>query len=465
MAGKSRGWRIYWRGDAAWVSWADGKGGKVRQRIFNEGGVALDRGSSTRDLNRAAAAAYEQWCHAAEAHHGGGAVEITLGRLSEEYVRSRHKDWDKKTKSAYLRYISYLENYFGPDRSISSLQEMDFERFKQWLETTAGRRGNGLHSRTVSNHVDFYTHMFDWGCRKKLISENGFRDLDPIKVTPVRKGKPFTSQEVATLLTYAQAEMPWFFDVLLFIALTGSRRGPVPLIEVRDFDPVTGKLEVRPEISKRQKGHLYALPPVLVERLRVRVAGREPHEKLFLDDEGKELSVKVFDKPDKGKSPARRARAWHYILERAGIKPRGVHNLRRSATTVLANADVTIDKITSVVGNTVEIARKHYLSIEAESQRQVINKLASIYKLHAEAVGEQQDRGTVVIELTREDAEDLRTWLETLRQAGNGTLSGTNEESENANMNGDKGLEKLAEREGFEPSVELPLHTRSRRAP
>jgi hypothetical protein len=174
-------------------------------------------------------------------------------------------------------------------------------------------------------------------------------------------------------------------------------------------------------------------------------------------------------RPQKSGEERGYCRRW---VRDAGVEYRGVHNLRRSTVNVLAKADSTMEKITAVTGQTIEVARRCYLTIDAKSQRETMEKLSEIYGLAnipepCKVVAEPELINTsCLITLTLEPpAARALTRLLQLPPPDSGTKSGTTGTLVPLKPIYIKDRRKLAERGGFEPPIELPLYTRSRRAP
>ncbi len=478
MPRKSKGWKVYWRGKAAWVWWPDGRGGKVRHRIADACGRKLMRQDETRTLNAAAAAMYEEWCRNIETIESGSErplpSQVTVGYLTHEHAISHYNSWHKKTINAYILAYRNLEEYFNVDCRIASLTPLDCDKLSKWMARHGGRNGRPLSSRTVYNRITLLNTVFRWGIRMEIIEKNPFSALKPIEYEDTYKKRPFSPDETKRLLNTAMENFPYFYPVVLFLALTGSRRGVVPYMEVRDFDSKAGTLIARDEISKCKKGQIYHLPESICEALKMITEGREPNERLFRNEKGGRLTEKSFDLPANLKRPGQSC-IWYRLLQAADVEYRGVHNLRRSAVSILAKSDATMEKITAVTGQTVEIARSHYLKIDPESQRQTMEKLSDIYAVEKSLTPQMNTAlidaksGPVIsprrITLQLSDPEaDALTRMLTLYE-DSGTKSGTNGHLISLRPRKFKGSTIRAEREGFEPSMRFPTYSLSRGAP
>jgi integrase len=459
MARRACGWKIYWRGKAAWVWWPDGKGGKVRERVVDSSGRKLNADDPQRKINAAAAILYDQWCGRTGAPAGSSPQVspdlVSIGTLTHEHAVSKSGNWHPKTVDSYILSYRNIETYFGADRLVASLIPHDCDKLAKWMRQHGGSGGGPLSSRTVKNRIDLLRASFRWGARMGLIEKNPFMALDPLEYEDTREKNPFTAEEVVRIFCTARIEYPFFYPTILFVGIAGSRRGVIPFMEVRDFDPVEGVLVARDEISKKKRGSTYHLPHVVSEAIKPLVEGRGPNERLFRNEQGNPLTEKTFDRPDNPDKPPR-SRIWFRLLRDAGVEYRGVHNLRRSTVNVLAKADSTMEKITAVTGQTIEVARRCYLSIDAKSQRETMEKLSEIYGLAnipepCKVVAEPELINTSsLITLTLEPpAARALTRLLQLPPADSGTKSGTTGTLVPLKPRYIKDRRKLAERGGF----------------
>lgn len=382
MARYSKGPRVYLRGNVWWVSWSDGENGKVRHPLLDNFQQPFKKGAQNAEINDAAARAYSEWFRTLKAPQTQEKrTNITIGELTSNYVGAHADGWSQKTSDAYMRYMNLAETYFGKEALIVSISTDSGEAFKLWLKDYGGRNNSPLASRSVNNALEFVRTLFNYAMRLEWITRNPFLYVKLLTNVPVRQAEPFSPVETKQILETAKTtpEFQWFYPIVLCAAVTSTRRGPLPQLLCKDYDSSTKTLFLRGEISKQHKAHSYAVPNILAIELDRLVAGRDPGEFLFIDPQNKPLNIKAFDTPDKGKEKEQKSRVWYQLLLKAKVRYRGIHNLRRAAVTNLAKAQVTMEMITGVTGQTVEVARDHYLTIDRESQRRTMEKLASLY--------------------------------------------------------------------------------------
>lgn len=468
MSRTSTGWKIYKRGINYWVWWADGSGGKVRRRLFDSTGAPLGKKTSAAEAQRAAAAAYDEYLRMAQGGPQGQTEELTLDRLQRMYCEAHVAEWDRRTVYDMALCVRTVERFFGSDRDPRMISAHNAEEFKQWLLREGRHDGGALAPVTASNRYGYAVSLFKWGREMELLASNPFKKVKQIRARPVRVRQPFSPEETTRILRTCQAEFPWLYPLVLTAAVTGSRRGPLPLMEVRDFDAVRGILVARDEISKRRKGQVYHLPAPVVQVLARAASGRRPEERLFVDEAGKPLNDKSFDRASKPEKPPR-CRVWFRLLKAAGIPYRGIHDLRRGVVSNLVTANITIDQVTSVTGHTAEVARSAYLNIDGASQRRTMETLLEMYAPNDEGRTEG-----IILQLSSGEAEILTQVIEDRleKEASNnaipedsGTHSGTTADADAGNINDINDSEKLAVEVGFEPTIPSRVYPLSRRAP
>lgn len=272
-----------------------------------------------------------------------------------------------------------FERFFGIKTPAQSISPQMAEHYKIWLSEIEHPSGRHLASSTVNNNLNFACSLMEYGFDMEMISRNPFKRLTRIQATPVREKDPFSPEEANRILTTAREHYPRFYPVVLLVTLTGQRPGAIPFVLVKDYDPRTRTLTLRNEISKQNKGNSYPLPDPLAEVFDQQTAGRNPDERMFLNKASRPLNAKTFDVPDRGSQSIPSGRTWYHLLDRAGVRPRGISNLRKALVTNLYHHGVPLNEIVEITGHSERVAREHYLKNCPEKKRQTINKAMALY--------------------------------------------------------------------------------------
>lgn len=475
MARHSEGARIYLRGNVWWVGWSDGKNGKIRQALTSENGEPLHKKSPNQEVQAAAARIHNAWFREKSEAASGKKMDATVCELTQKFVKAHVDGWSRKTMTAYRRYMDVIESHFGDETAIRSISKEAAENFKLDVKARGGRKGGPLSTRSTNNLLEFTQTVFEYAFGLEWVERNVFAFVKPLTNVPVREKDPFTVQETAKILNTAKTnpEFYWFYPVVLAVAITTTRRGPLPQMLVRDYDIKLGELDLRGKIAKQGRAYKYAVGRVLAMELEKISKGRSADEPLFIDPSGKGLNAKAFDPPDpkRNKPEIPKSRVWYRLLAAAEVRPRGIHNLRSAGVTNLANANVTMDKITAVTGQTEDVAREFYLKINRESQRATMEKLEEMYDqspAEEPAQGCNVNRQKITLELEPDEAQSLAMFLQIICSPNpvSGTIQAQSKEEEGGKPSKSKAPRKMAERQGFEPWLPgYPVKTLSRRSP
>jgi len=140
----------------------------------------------------------------------------------------------------------------------------------------------------------------------------------------------------------------------------------------------------------------------------------------------------VFWNPKTQDRWAGRAKLMESLCRRAGVKPFGFHALRHFGASMLADDGTPVPKISKLLGHTSTQVTDRYIQVLDESLREPMERLGEATRLMG---------------LPSEKSHQSPITAESGVRAGSRKVS------------------KMAERVGFEPTVPVKVHTRSRRAP
>lgn len=448
----------YLRGNRYWARWLDEAGHKVRMPLRGTDGRTLRSTAKRAVVLMALSEQYQQWMDNGATKQARQEVPWTLDKLLTTFMQINSAEWDEKTRKAYWAHVADMKTFFSSDRLITSITSLEAVSFQQWLReskriTTGTTPKNGLSTISVNHRVSFARQVFQWAIDHDICPRNVFCRVKALRNQPVRNLQPFTTEEVRRLLHAAFRTVPWFYPCLAFMAVTGARRHSVLMLDVRDFDARCGIVTVRNEIAKQRRGHRYALPEPICSLLANVVRNREAAEPLFLSKNGRRLAEKVFDvKPYRKQSYVS---PWRRVLDAAGIPARGVHSLRASVVTNLVEADCSLDLATEVTGQSADVARRHYLRTQVESQRRTMSVLARAIGLDDKrpaATGDTRSPSEFM-PLQKKEALALLPLLDLLVKAGHnlGTILGTIQDCEGVSCSKSETRKKMVEVRGFEP--------------
>jgi len=234
-----------------------------------------------------------------------------------------------------------------------------------------------------------------------------------------------TSDDLRRFFAACDADQRQLFSTIL---LTGMRKGEIEHLLWSDVNFELGVIfiQAKPDIGWQSKTdeRLIPISPTLQQILLERYARRHSNAWVFANRAGNRDGHML----DKLKT----------ICRRAGIRPATVHALRHSFGAHLRMAGCNLTDIADLLGHQDLATTQIYAKVQQEHLRSVIGKLTALVPTDSAPVSLKR---VTQPQMTGQGRRKL------LRE---NTLQEVEEE--------------LAERVGFEPTVEFPLHTLSKRA-
>ena len=277
------------------------------------------------------------------------------------YIDGR-ADLKPATKIVRGQVIRDLAEFFGENRDVRTILPGNADDFKQWLV----RRK--LAPTTIHKRLQVARSFFHAMLRRKLISENPFEGVKAAAAGIQDRQRFVTREETARVLD-ACPNHHW--RAIIALSRYGGLRCPSEVLSLRwqDIDWAAGRIVVQSPKTEHHPGKASRTIPLFPE-LRPILA-----EAFELATEG---AVYVVDERYRkaaagpaGWMSANLRTTFEKIIKRAGLTPwpRLFHNLRASRETELAK-EYPIHVVTSWLGNTPNIALKHYLQVtDADFER------------------------------------------------------------------------------------------------
>lgn len=280
-------------------------------------------------------------------------VETGLDAFCTSYIAIK-RDIGQSTIANLNVAKNRLIAFWGANKDIrkitkANVTELKSSLLKKYADATVGR--------TLGRGKEF----FAYGVDSKIIAENPF---DKVKVpSQVNKQRMrFVNREVAQKVLDACPSAEW--RLIFALARFGGLRVPSELVGLKWSDVLweQGKVRIEsPKTARIGKPERYTpMFPELVEPLRECFEG------------AKDGSVYVFEKKITDKTNLRKR--LQGIIQKAGVVawPKLFQNLRASRETELAGLH-PIHVVTSWLGNTPEVALRHYLQVTDEDFKKGIN--------------------------------------------------------------------------------------------
>jgi integrase len=283
---------------------------------------------------------------------------LTLGAWLDRYLAGR-SDVKATTRMSQGASRARMLAFFGADKPLAAITPGDADAFAVWLK---GKYAPSTAARTVKWARQFLRAAV----RSRLALENPFADLKtPGGVDQARRF--FVTREMAARILAAcpAADLRLAFALARF----GGLRCPSELLTLRwaEVDWARGRFLVRSPKTEHHEGKGTRWVPIFAEL------------KPFLEQ--------AFDRAEPGAVyvlqdglPGRTCR-FRWRLERAvvaaGLKPwpKLLHNLRSSRETELA-ASYPMHVVCAWIGNSLQIAAKHYLQVTDDDFDKAAQKAA-----------------------------------------------------------------------------------------
>jgi len=285
------------------------------------------------------------------------------GVFLDEYVASRI-DTKPATREVWGQVVRNLREHFGEQRPLRSVTAGDAEDFRLYLV------GQGLAATTVHKRLQFARQFFRMARKHRLVDANPFEDVRSKAPVPSDRQRFVIREETSALLD-ACPSIDW--RLIVGLSRYGGLRCPSEVLSLRwqDVDWERGRLTVTSPKTEHHPGKDTRVVPIFPELLPIL---REAFEA------APDGAVYVVN--EKYRKAAMGPRGWRgcnlrttmeKIIRRAGLIPwpRLFHNLRSSRETELAER-FPIQVVTAWLGNTPDIAMRHYLQVTEDHFRQAL---------------------------------------------------------------------------------------------
>lgn len=266
--------------------------------------------------------------------------------------------WNSRAHYVDYRYLSrkWAERWDGLNCS-----EINGEMIEAFI-----LERNQVSAHTANKELRSLRSLFNFGKKKKLISENPSEQLGFLPVEKRLKRIPLP-WEIDKVIALAE---PDFQDYLWTIRETMARVSEINRLTWDDVD-----LEERFVIlytRKKRGGHLTPRKVPMTEKLHSilsrRCADRDPSQPFvfwhkYWSNKTREEKVGPYKN---------RRRALRTLCERAGVKYFGFHALRHAGASVMEQANVPVGSIQRILGHESRRTTEIYLHSIGQAERQAM---------------------------------------------------------------------------------------------
>ena len=304
---------------------------------------------------------------------------ITLRLQVEQWLRSKKTSVASKTVEFYTGACGKFFSYLGEkaDKEIGEITREDVEAFRDDL-------AERLAPKTVNHHVKVLRMLFRDARDRALLVDDPTEFAKTVKSRKVLERRPFTMDEIRTVLKHCEAE---WRSMVLFGLYTGQRLGDIARFKWKNVD--LAKKNISLVTSKTDKPLTIPLPPDLHNHLLSLpspISDEQPiHPEAFAivtEQHGKtgHLSnrfgvilakaglrkVTTHKTTGKGRSAKRETNGLSF------------HSLRRSTATYLHEAGVPQSVAMALIGHDSADIHSIYVNVGEEAMRSAAQKLPAL---------------------------------------------------------------------------------------
>ncbi len=276
-----------------------------------------------------------------------------LGPFLADYIE-RRIDVKPATKVVWEHVAGNLNDHFGRDRQIQSVNEGDAEDFKLYLIA------DGLAPTTIHKRLQVARMFFRSAWKRKLTDINPFAEVSAKSVIREDRRRFITADEYKQLIEACNPT----WKVIVALCRYGGLRCPSEVLSLKwdDVNWETERIVVQSPKTEHHPGKGNRTIPLFPELKTVLLEAAE------IAPDRAEYVVggnyrKAANSPTGWKNCNLRTQ-FERIVKRAGLTPwpRLFHAMRASRETELAKA-YPIHVVTAWLGNTPKIALRHYLMV------------------------------------------------------------------------------------------------------
>ena len=275
------------------------------------------------------------------------AVAVTLGQHLDQFFANLGKQ-KPTTARNYMRARRLLEEYFGRDKKLESMTEGDADDYKAWLLKKYAVASVSVDLRRARQYLKA-------AVRRRLIAVNPFAEVPCGSQVNEKRIVYVPAEDVERVIAICPDN-----DWRLIFALSrfAGTRFPSELREFKwsDVDWTHSRFTIYEPKVEHHSGRGIRVVPIFAEL--------RPHlERAYSErDEGAVYVVPRVRVTSNLGTHAKR------LVAKAGIAvwPRFFGNLRGSCSDDLARRGMSDKVITSWIGNSAEVRRKHYHAVRPE---------------------------------------------------------------------------------------------------
>ncbi len=324
---------------------------------------------------------------------GGVDVKVTFDDVFPKFINA--KRFGDRSPLTIQRYESIYRTYIGPRFGPVALSKIKrvhlLDAYATWRADRKDKKAGVTSALTIKHVHDLIRGILNWAMSSNIVRVNEaakIRRDDLPKITKPDK-TILTGDEVTKLLREALhpssrsrkrgyvSAYSAFHPAVVFLAMTGARRGEGLALRWSSVDLDHGAVTIRESLAQTASGLVFKAPksgkartlsigPNLVATLRshreVQAGERGALGASYLDND------LVFAKPDGSPmTPWNFGSAFADLVKRAEVRPIRLHDLRHTHASFLLAEGCDIKVISERLGHSdISITARTYLSVSRE---------------------------------------------------------------------------------------------------
>ncbi len=280
-------------------------------------------------------------------------ASISITELIERFTSHKAKTVLKRTLSKFKALHTPMDEFFGSGKPASSITEDAADDFRIWLS-------KNLMPATVKERVVSLNACWNWGVKQGLVSFNPWAEQPArVKVPPTQKPKPFTQQEITTIVTAFRQSKYYrhYADFVEFRFGCGCRIEEAIGLRWKHLTEDCSAIWIGEAISrgkvrkptKNNRARQFKLTSRMQQMLLARrPANYQPDDLVFPAPRGGILDDHTFSQ-----------RAWKKMLQQIGLEHRVFNSVRH---TFISHALRKLEpmKVAELAGHNQQTLFKHY---------------------------------------------------------------------------------------------------------
>lgn len=311
---------------------------------------------------------------------GDALLSQSFRAFSVKWLAKKNGEVAAATLSFYKKTVDKFLQFLGSraDEDINRITNADILKFRSDLSQK-------ISAKTTNHNIKGLRMLFKAAREEQLINENPAESVKTLKILKKVERRPFTMDEVRSLLKHADDE---WRSMIRFALYTGQRLADIATLRWENVD-MRAK-EIRLSTRKTGKSLVLPIAPPLWDFLKDRAEDSSPHLPVHPNAAAiiskKEKSGQLSNqfsrimalaglraKPTKSKKQDGKGRDALRHTERLSF-----HCFRHTAVTLLKEAGVPAAVVMELVGHDSEQMSAHYTHVGREAMEKAAKSLPKI---------------------------------------------------------------------------------------